>query len=207
MYTDADGEPETNDTVSRPASTTIPFRHKRFAALRKLCGEIQCDTAQANAKFFRFAGMRSTLQNEKEVSNMATSKELTIQIEDRPGTLGKVCRALAEWRVNILAFYSFHSGGKSLVRMVVDDPTTTKTVLDAEHLRYTEAEVVLVRVPHRPGELAPTASRLGDANIDINYAYCGIEPGTNIPLLIFGVAEVDRAASTLEQAAHIAAGS
>jgi hypothetical protein len=187
MYTDADGEPETNDTVSRPASTTIPFRHKRFAALRKLCGEIQ--------------------QNEKEVSTMATSKEITIQIEDRPGALGKLCRALAEWRVNIVAFYLFHSGGKSLVRMVVDDPTTTKTVLDAEHLRYTEAEVVLVRVPHRPGELAPTASRLGDANIDINYGYCGIEPGTNVPLLIFGVAEVDRAASTLEQAAPIATGS
>jgi hypothetical protein len=46
----------------------------------------------------------------------------------------------------------------------------------------------------------------GDANININYAYCGIEPGTNVPLLIFGVAEVDRAASTLEQAARIAAG-
>jgi len=53
---------------------------------------------------------------------------------------------------------------------------------------------------------APTASRLGDANININYAYCGIEPGTNVPLLIFGVAEVDRAASTLEQAARIATG-
>ena len=132
---------------------------------------------------------------------MATTKEITIQMEDRPGALGQVCRALAEWRVNIVAFDFFNSGGKSLVRMVVDDPTTTKKVLDDEHLTYTEAEVVLVRVPHRPGELAPTASRLGDANIKINYAYCGIEPGTNVPLLIFGVAEVDRAASTLEQAA------
>jgi hypothetical protein len=157
-------------------------------------------------KSFGFAGTRSTFQNEKEVPTMATSKEITIQMEDRPGTLGKFCRALAEWRVNILAFCSFPSDGKSLVCMVVDDPTTTKRVLDAEHLTYTEAEVVLVRAAHRPGELAPTASRLGDANININYAYCGIEPGTNVPLLIFGVAEVDRAASTLEQAARIAAG-
>lgn len=137
---------------------------------------------------------------------MAISKEITIQMEDRPGTLGKFCRALAEWKVNIVAFYSLPSDGKSLVRMVVDDPATTKKVLDAGHLAYTEAEVVLVRVPHRPGDLAPTASRLGDANININYAYFGIEPGTNVPLLIFGVAEVDRAASALEQAARIAAG-
>ncbi len=127
-------------------------------------------------------------------------------MEDRPGTLGKFCRALAEWRLNIVAFYSFPSDGKSLVRMVVDDPTTTKKVLGAEHLTYTEAEVVLVRVPHRPGGLAPTPSRLGDANININCAYCAIEPGTNVSLLILGVAEGDRAASTLEQAARIAAG-
>jgi hypothetical protein len=90
--------------------------------------------------------------------------------------------------------------------MVVDDPTATKKVLEAEHLTYTEAEVVLVSVPRRPGELAPTASRLGEANITVNYAYCGIEPGTNVPPLIIGVVEVDRAVSTLERTARIAAG-
>ena len=47
---------------------------------------------------------------------MALSKEITIQMEVRPGTLGKFCRALAEWRVNIVAFYPFLSDGKSLVR-------------------------------------------------------------------------------------------
>jgi len=136
---------------------------------------------------------------------MPVIKEFTVFMDNRPGTLGKTCRALAEWRVNILGFHSFPSDGKSLVRMVVDDPTMTKNALDAEHLTFTETEVVVVRVPHRPGELAPAASRLGDANININYAYSGIEPGTNTPLLIFGVAEVDRAASILEQAAAAAA--
>ena len=137
---------------------------------------------------------------------MPTSKELTIRMEDRPGTLGRACRALADRGVNILAFQSFPSGGESLVRFVVDNPTTAKTVLDTQGLTYTEAEVAQVKLPHRPGELARAASRLGDANININYAYCGIEPGTNVPLLIFGVAEVGRAVTILEQAAAAAAG-
>src|SRR3989449_9252287 len=64
-----------------------------------------------------------------------------------------------------------------------------------------EAEVVQVKLAHRPGELARAASRLGDANININYAYCGVETGTNAPLLIFGVAEVGRALTILEQVA------
>ena len=137
---------------------------------------------------------------------MPTSKEFAIRMEDRPGTLGKVCRALADRGVNILAFQSFPTGKESLVRFVVDNPTTAKSVLDAQRLSYTEVEVAQVKLPHRPGELARAASRLGDADININYAYCGVEAGTSTPLLIFGVAEVGRAVTILEQVAAAAAG-
>src|SRR3970040_2791327 len=126
-------------------------------------------------------------------------------MEDRPGTLGKFCRALADRGVNILAFQSVPFEGKSLVRLVVDNPATAKTVIDSEQLACTETEVAHVKLPHRPGELARAASRLGEANININYAYVGVEPGTNVPLLIFGVAEVARAVAILEQATAAAA--
>ena len=137
---------------------------------------------------------------------MPTSKELTVQMEDRPGTLGRICRVLADRGVNVLAFQSLSTQGSSLVRLVVDNPTTAKAVLDIQRLPYTEAEVAQVRLPHRPGELARAASRLGEANININYSYCGVEPGTNVPVLIFGVAEVGRAVTILDQAAAAAAG-
>ena len=137
---------------------------------------------------------------------MPTSKEFAIRVEDRPGTLGKICRALAERGVNILAFQSFPTGKESLVRFVVDNPTTAKSVLDAQRLTYTEVEVAQVKLPNRPGELARAASRLGDANININYAYCGVEAGTSTPLLIFGVAEVGRAVTILDQAVAAAPG-
>jgi len=136
---------------------------------------------------------------------MPTSKEFAIRMEDRPGTLGKFCRALADRGVNILAFQSVPFEGKSLVRLVVDNPATAKTVIDSEQLACTETEVAQVKLPHRPGELARAASRLGEANININYAYVGVEPGTNVPLLIFGVAEVARAVAILEQATAAAA--
>src|SRR2546428_9946649 len=116
---------------------------------------------------------------------MPTSKEFVIRLEDQPGTLGKVCRVLAERGVNILAFQSFPSEGKSLVRLVLDNPTTAKNVLDTARLSYTEAEVAQVKLPHRPGELARAASRLGDANININYAYGGVEAGRKSPFFIF----------------------
>jgi hypothetical protein len=130
---------------------------------------------------------------------MPISKELTIRMEDRPGTLGKVCRALADQEVNILAFQSIPSEGVSLVRVVLDNPTTAKKVLDTERVKYTETDVAQVELAHRPGELARAAAKLGEANININYAYGGVDPTTATPLLIFGVAEVAQAAKILDE--------
>src|SRR6266704_288100 len=139
----------------------------------------------------------------KEVPAMPVAKEFIMLMEDRPSTLGKVCRALADREVNILALQSFPIGGKSVTRFIVDNPTTAKMVLDSEQLTYVQAEIVQAKLPHRPGEIARVASRLGEANI--NYAYCGLEPGTNTPLVFFGVTEVSKAAQVLEQAAAAAA--
>jgi hypothetical protein len=135
---------------------------------------------------------------------MPLTKEFIVLMEDRPSTLGKVCRARADREVNILALQSFPIGGKSVTRFIVDNPTTAKTVLDREQLTYVEAEIVQAKLPHRPGEVARVASRLGEANININYAYCGLEPGTNTPLVFFGVTEAGKAAQILEQAAAAA---
>jgi len=128
---------------------------------------------------------------------MPATKEFTVLMEDRPGTLGKVCRALADRKINILALQSFPIGGKSVTRFIVDNPTTAKSVLDSERLTHTETEVVQVKLPHRPGEIARVAARLGEANM---------EPGTNTPLVFFGVAEVSQAAPILDQAAAAAGG-
>jgi len=114
---------------------------------------------------------------------MPVTKEFIVLMEDRPSTLGKLCQALADRGVNILALQAFPIGGKTVTRFIVDNPTTAKTVLDTERLTYVEAEIVQAKLPHRPGEIARVASRLGEANININYAYCGLEPGTNTPLV------------------------
>jgi hypothetical protein len=136
---------------------------------------------------------------------MPTTREFTIQMEDRPGMLGKLCHNLADRGVNILAFQSFPNQGKSTVRFVGDNPTTIKAVLDGQRVTYTETQVAQTRLTHRPGELARVSARLGEANVNIDYAYVGIEPGTNNPLLICGVADVARAAKILDEAAAAAA--
>jgi hypothetical protein len=137
---------------------------------------------------------------------MPTAKEFTIRLEDRPGTLGKLCQALAERSVNILAYQQFpHEKGKSSVRLVVDNPAAARSILDLQKTDYTETEVAKVTLTHRPGELARAAARLGEAGINIDYGYCGVDPSTNANMLLLGVADASKAAKVLEQAAAASA--
>jgi hypothetical protein len=136
---------------------------------------------------------------------MPITKELTMRMDNRSGSLGKVCRSLADHGINILAFQSIPSERTTLVCIVVDKPAAAEAVLENERITYTETEVLQVNLPHVPGELARTASKLGEANININYAYCGVEPSTNSPLVILGVTEIDRAAAILYQVPAAAA--
>jgi hypothetical protein len=98
-----------------------------------------------------------------------TAKELTIRLEDRPGALGKA-GALADDKVNIVAFQSILSEGKGLVRFVADDPARAKKIFDNEGLSYQETDIAEAKLSHRPGELARATSRLGEADINIDYA-------------------------------------
>lgn len=137
---------------------------------------------------------------------MPTTKEFTLMMEDKPGTLGKICRALADRNVNIIAAQAAPASGRSAVRIVFDDPTKARNVLDSEKTPYTETDVVQVKLAHKPGELARAAQKLGDASVNINYFYCGAEANSHTPMIIFGVADVHKAAPLLEQAAAAAGG-
>ena len=137
---------------------------------------------------------------------MPTRREFTIQLEDRPGTIGKLCRALGDRGVNILAFQVSSAEQMTEGRLIVDNPVSAGIALGAQSMAYTESEVAQAKLPNRPEELGRAASRLGEANININYAYSGADPSANSAFVIFGVkvAEVARAVAILEQAAAAA---
>jgi hypothetical protein len=137
---------------------------------------------------------------------MAKAKEFTVTIEDKPGALGKCFLALAERGVNVLAFQSYVEEGESLARMIVDDPATGKAVLGSEGMIFEQTEAAVVRLPNRPGELGRAAERLGERQVNIDYSYCGFEPGSALGLLVFGVDNLTEAASALDELAAESSG-
>jgi len=135
---------------------------------------------------------------------MPKTTEIAALLENEPGTFGRVCRAFAEHRVNIVGCMSAPEQGRGLVRFVVDNVEMAKKALDNQGLSYRETAVASIRFLHRPGELARAAARLGDAEINIDYVYCGVDPNTYMPVIIFGVADAELAASILDRSSAAA---
>ena len=132
---------------------------------------------------------------------MAKAKEFTVTIEDKPGALGRCFLALAERGVNILAFQSYVEERESLVRLLVDNPDTAKAVLGSLRMIFEETDVAIGRLLHRPGELARITLALGEKQINIDYSYCGLEPGSTQALVVFGVDNLTDAAILLDEVA------
>ena len=130
---------------------------------------------------------------------MPKVKEFTVTIEDKPGALGKCFAALAERGVNILAFQSYVEEGESLARLLADDPESAKAVLGEQRMIFEQTEAATVRLAHRPGELGRAASRLGEHQINIDYSYSGVEPGSARALVVFGTDNATKAAKLLDE--------
>jgi len=132
---------------------------------------------------------------------MAKAKEFTVTIEDKPGALGRCFVALAEAGVNVLAFQSYVEEGESLARLVPDNPAVAKAVLGKLRMIFEETEVATVQLPHCPGAVGRAASLLGENRINIDYSYCGMEPGSSLALLAFGVDNLSKAAALFDELA------
>ena len=65
-----------------------------------------------------------------------------------------------------------------------------------------DLEAVVVRLAHSPGQLGRAAALLGENKINIDYSYCGLEPGSARALVVFGVDNLTRAANLLDEMAR-----
>ena len=130
---------------------------------------------------------------------MPKAKEFTVAIKDKPGALGNCFLALAERGVNVLAFQSYVEEGESLARFLADDMAGAKAVLGSLNMVFEETDVAVAKLAHRPGQFGRAALRLGENQINIDYSYCGSEPGSTLGLVVFGVDNLNKAAILLDE--------
>lgn len=101
----------------------------------------------------------------------AVHRQLSIAIENQPGRLAAISRALAEQSINIRDLSVVDNVEQGMIRLVSSDAARCKTVLTKLGLYVVEADVLEVILRDTPGKLAVLSQALADAQINIDYAY------------------------------------
>jgi len=94
--------------------------------------------------------------------------EFTVTLENRPGTLANLSKALGEADVNIRSLAGMVCEGKGIIKLMTNDDAGTRATLTAQGLPFQEREILTVTLSDRPGELARYARLLGKAGINID---------------------------------------
>lgn len=102
---------------------------------------------------------------------MKVCKQLSIFMENKPGTLALVSGALAARKINILAFSISDAVDHGVVRMIVSNPVQAAHLLGEGGMMVVESDVLALDLPNKPGALARLAERLSKARLNIEYAY------------------------------------
>ena len=126
-------------------------------------------------------------------------KQISVFVENRPGSLMEVTSKLVEAEINIRAVSSFDTPEFGILRMVVDNPQKAKETLT--HLGFVVriTDVVGVELKDEKGNLNRMLSILADGQINLNYIYSFVIRDGRAPVMVFQTDDMDRAGKILLQ--------
>jgi len=129
---------------------------------------------------------------------MRIATQLAVFLENRPGTLARVCEALAEAKINVYAVSTSDTVDHTVVRMVVSDARKALFLLEERGALVVESEVLMVEAENRPGALARVARKLADAKVNIEYCYCASTPDAKRGLIVVRPSNPKKALKALD---------
>lgn len=131
------------------------------------------------------------------VASVQIAKQLAVFIENRPGTLARVCHVLGAARINIFAMSTSDTVDHIVVRMVVSHPEEAMRVFEKHGSLVVATEILVIEGLNKPGSLGRIAQALSEANVNIEYSYCATDPKARKGLLILRASNPQKALKVL----------
>ena len=103
-------------------------------------------------------------------------KDLTVSLEDRPGTLADLGEALGNAGINIEGLCVVTSEGRAIGHVLIEDATAARTALEGAGMKVEgEAEPLIWETPpdavDRPGAMGESARIVANAGVNIQLLY------------------------------------
>ena len=121
------------------------------------------------------------------------AKDLTVILEDRPGTMAAMGEALGRAGINVDGLCGFPCEGRGVGHILVEDAAGARRALEAIGLEVSgERDVLILEVENRPGSLGEIAKKIADAGVNLDLVYVAANNR-----LVFGADDLDKARAAL----------
>ena len=129
---------------------------------------------------------------------MKKARQISVSLQNKPGSLAHFCGCLAERNINIIAISVAETTEQGVVRMVVDKPASALKMLNEYcPLTYSETDVLLIDLPNEVGALAQLANKLATRKVNVNFVYGSTGLGVKKSYIVVGAANVGAATRAL----------
>lgn len=119
-------------------------------------------------------------------------EQIFLTTENKAGKLEEVAKLIKDSQVNVRAIAAYADSGKAVFELVTSD--NAKVMKSLKGLGSLEKkEVVIVEMPDEIGQLCVLASKLKDADIDLNFIYGTTSQAGASANIIFSSSDNDKA--------------
>lgn len=127
-------------------------------------------------------------------------KQLTVFVQNRKGTIVSVTDILAKSNINMRALSIAETEDFGILRLIVNDETAAKKVLEEQGYLIKVVDVVGVKISDEPGKLTAALDVLDKANINVEYLYAFMARTEKHAYVVLRVEDNEAAESALKDA-------
>ena len=125
--------------------------------------------------------------------------QFSVFLANKAGVMSQIFRSMAKAKVNISALAMMDAAEHGVLRMITDNASETRRVLNALNIPVTETDVLAVPLPNKPGAVADICEKLTAGKITISYLYCTTGSRTGKAVAMFTVPDIKKAVKVLEK--------
>jgi hypothetical protein len=114
-------------------------------------------------------------------------EQLNVFLENKSGRLAELTRMLGDSGINMHALMVADTSEFGMIRIICDTPQRAKRLLDEAGFGASVTQVTAIEIPDTPGGLADVLESLGTAGLNVEYAYCFVEPSGEAAVDVFKV--------------------
>jgi hypothetical protein len=118
---------------------------------------------------------------------MAKTKVFTITVQNQPGALAGVAKALANAKVNILALLGTAQGSTGTIHLVAEEAKRAKKALEEAKLAYVETGAEQHELANKPGTLAQHLEKIAAKGVNLSSIHATAVKGGKKAVVVYTV--------------------